>query len=284
MKRSSGVLIVLRVVLLLSGLMSLTGSGVLACPLCSLSSSARWSAFPTALQSYSAKQGSYASYGESSFTTFINNMYDATNRRLRISYGSSTVSNYWNSAIAWQGLLDYASFHDAHGIPGQGWGSATVVSTVQDLVTTQESLSGENDAQLRDGYDDDMSWAIHGLVKLWFHTGQQSYLDSATVLFDTVKAQDDTTCCGSHPGGVWWDTAHTSKATAAQAGITVAALRLMETSHATEYTQSQWLAYAQSHYSFWKTNFVNTGNGQVCDHEDTSGNLVWWGFTYNNGE
>jgi hypothetical protein len=124
---------------------------------------------------------------------------------------------------------------------------------------------------------------IHALVKLWEHTQSSTPISQAEVLFDTIKAQDDTTCCGAHPGGVWWDAAHTEKATAAQIGVTVAALRLRETTHATEYSQSTWLSYATSHYSFWKSYFTNSGTGQVVDHEDTSGNLVWWGFTYNNG-
>lgn len=91
-------------------------------------------------------------------------------------------------------MLDYASFHSAHGIGGMGWGSDTVVSTVQDIIATQKTLSGQCDSSLRNGYNDDMSWMMHALAKLYSHNGQSSYISMAEVLFDTVKNSDDSTC------------------------------------------------------------------------------------------
>ncbi|KAG9023492.1 hypothetical protein FRB95_013002 [Tulasnella sp. JGI-2019a] len=263
------------------------GTVLAVTPVCSLASASRLAALKTSSSTTASTLGSptYANIAETVFTTYINYYYSTSGRYLYASYGSTgTYSNYWNTAIAIQALLDYATFHNAHGIGGLGWGAATVVATVQDIVNTQKTLSGEANANLENGYNDDMSWMIHGLTKLYNHTSSATYVTMAQTLFDQVKLSDDTTCCGSYKGGVWWDTAHTSKATAAQLGITVAALKLGETGASTEYTKAQYLSYAQSHYSFWtSTPFTNRANGQIVDHEDTAGALTWWGFDYNNG-
>ncbi|KAG8887699.1 hypothetical protein FRB98_009144 [Tulasnella sp. 332] len=268
-------------------LASSISSVIAVTPVCSLASASRLAALKTSTTTHASTLGSpsYANIAEALFTTYINNYYSTSGRYLYASYSSTgTKSNYWNTAIAIQALLDYATFHNAYGIGGLGWGAATVVSTVEDIVTTQKTLSGENNANLEDGYNDDMSWMIHGLTKLYNHTSLATYITSAQTLFDQVKISDDTTCCGSTPGGVWWDMAHTSKATAAQMGITVAALKLAETGASTEYTKAQYLSYAQSHYSFWTSSpFTNRATGQIVDHEDTTGALTWWGFDYNNG-
>ena len=251
-------------------------------PVCSLASSSRPSQFSSGSQSYVASLGSYALYAETAFTAFIDNMYNYDGQFLLAQQGSSSAAYYWNTALAIQGLLQYATFHANHGIGGLGWGADTVVSTVQAIVATQQTETGENDSSLRDSYNDDMSWMIHGLTLLYQQTGQSSYTTLASTLLSTVQQSDDTSCCGSHPGGVWWDTAHTSKVTASQIGVTVAALRMIETGQYAS-TQAALLSYAESHYSFWKANFVNTATGQVADHEDTTGAITWWGFTYNNG-
>ena len=252
-------------------------------PICSLAPASRPAAFPSGTQSYVASLGSYALYAETAFTTFINNMYNYDGQFLLAQQGSSSVSNYWNTAVAIQGLLQYATFHANHGIGGLGWGANTVISTAQAIVATQQTESGENDSNLRDGYNDDMSWMIHALTLLYQSSNDATYVTMANTLLTTVQQSDDTSCCGSHPGGVWWDTAHTSKATAAQMGVTVAALRLRETGTYNTANAATLLQYAESHYSFWKSYFVNTATGQVVDHEDTEGDLTWWGFTYNNG-
>ena len=38
------------------------------------------------------------------------------------------------------------------------------------------------------------SWMMHALTSLYDHTGNSSYLDMASLLFDTVQQSDDTTC------------------------------------------------------------------------------------------
>ena len=243
-------------------------------PICSVASASRPSKFPSGTQSYVASYGSYALYAETSFTTFINTMYNFNGQFLLAQAGSSTPAYYWNVALGVQGLLQYAAFHSAHGIGGLGWGSSTVISTAQSIIATQTE-SSQNDAQLRDAYNDDMSWMIHGLTLLYQSTSSTTYTNMAQTLLTTIQSSDDTTCCGSHPGGVWWDTAHTSKVTASQIGVAVAALRMIETGQFAS-SKTTLLAYAVSHYSFWKQYFTNSA-GNVADHEDTSGTITYWG-------
>ena len=123
-------------------------------PVCSVASASRPSLFPSGTSSYTASLGSYALYAETSFTTFINNMYDYSGQYLFAQQGSTNIAGYWNTAVAVQGLLQYASFHASHGIGGLGWGASTVISTAQSIVATQQTESGENDSELRDGYND----------------------------------------------------------------------------------------------------------------------------------
>ena len=123
---------------------------------------------------------------------------------------------------------------------------------------------------------------MHALTALYDRTHNSTYLDMATLLFDTVMQSDDTTCCGSWKDGVWWDLAHSSKATAAQAGVTMAALRLRE-SNASKYSQEFYLEYAAHHYWFWRLYMVDNSTGQVCDNINLKGRKSWWSFSYNNG-
>src|SRR5690349_20030863 len=88
----------------------------------------------------------------------------------------------------------------------------------------------------------------------------------------------DTTCCGSTPGGDWWDTAHTQKATAANAGPVIAAALLYQLTGCT-----RCLSFAQEVYNFWWRVLVSNSTHQVADHMDTKGQLTWWRFTYNEG-
>ena len=85
----------------------------------------------------------------------------------------------------------------------------------------------------------------------------------------------DTTCCGPQKGGVWWDKAHTQKATASNAGAALAGARLYERT-----ANPSYLGFSQQVYSYWFSNMVSQG---VCDHITTDGTKVWWRFSYNEG-
>ena len=220
----------------------------------------------------------YDSYANTAYGTFISKLYDSNQQRLLFSAGSDKPSNYWNTAVALQSILHYAIFVQARAPKV----AAQIVGIVEGLVETQTKLN-QSDPQLRNNYNDDMAWMIHALTALYDYTGIPKYIDMATLLFDTIKQSDDTTCCGDMLGGVWWDLFHTSKATAAQAGVTIAALRLRETGAVTKYSDSYLLQYAAEHYAFWRQHMVNLTNGQVCDNIHPDGVRTWWAFTYNNG-
>ena len=102
---------------------------------------------------------------------------------------SHRPSNYCNTASALHTLLQYHVFNVARG------GKDSAVMLVEALVQRQQRLN-ESDSELRNQYNDDMSWIMHALTALYEQTGNSSYLDMATLLFDTVKQSDDTTCCG----------------------------------------------------------------------------------------
>ena len=222
----------------------------------------------------------YGAYAEAAFATYLSNMYDAEHGWLRLQYGLRRPSNYWNSAVAFHTLLQYDDFHRSV-TPYTPSAPDALVRMVEQLVQTERRLN-ESDSQLRNQYNDDMAWMVAGLTSLYDHTGNSSHRDAAVLLFDTIRQSDDDTCCGDMPGGVWWDLAHSSKATAAQAGVTVAALRLLETA-APQQNRSYWLEYAASHFAFWRVHMVDNSTGQVCDSIGKNGRKSWWSFTYNNG-
>lgn len=116
------------------------------------------------------------------------------------------------------------------------------------------------------------------LIRAYDLTTNAIYLNQAQTLFADIEGGWDNTCCGPALGGVWWDKAHTQKATAANAGAALAGARLYQrTSNVT------FLNFAQQVYSYWFTNMVNPTTFQVCDHFQTDGTKVWWRFTYNEG-
>ena len=264
-------------ILLLVAAVGWSSSLAATVPLCSLPSSERLAALSTLTTSSLAPSTPYAHYAHTAFDDYVREMYDHSpgHRWLRLQVGSHKPSNYWNTAIALHTLLHYNTF-DRHtgGKDGAVW-------LVEHLVERQRSLN-ESDSQLRNLYNDDMSWMMHALTALYDHTGNTTYLDDAALLFDTVRQSDDTTCCGSWKDGVWWDLAHSSKATAAQAGVTMAALRLRE-SNVSQYSQDYLLDYASHHYWFWRQYMVDNTTGQVCDNINLKGRKTWWSFTYNNG-
>ncbi len=50
--------------------------------------------------------------------------------------------------------------------------------------------------------------------------------DNVSVLLTLGSVKRDTTCCGAHKGGMWWDVAQTSKATASNFGSALALGRM----------------------------------------------------------
>jgi predicted alpha-1,6-mannanase (GH76 family) len=128
------------------------------------------------------------------------------------------------------------------------------------------------------GHYDDECWMALALMRAHDLTGEDRYLETATDLFADIMEGWDTTCCGEVKGGLWWDKAHTQKATASNAGAVIAGARLFERTGVEAY-----LEFAKQAYDFWHANMVDPARHHVLDHIDASGDKVDWKFTYNEG-
>jgi predicted alpha-1,6-mannanase (GH76 family) len=138
------------------------------------------------------------------------------------------------------------------------------------------------DAQDRRGWTrdwfDDEAWMAVALLRAHDATHDGAYLDRAAALVDDIfRSAPDGSCCGTDAGGLWWDRQHTQKATASNAVPVIAAARLFERTG-----DARWLDHARDSYRFWLDHMVD-GNGQVVDHVLTSGERVWWRFSYDGG-
>jgi predicted alpha-1,6-mannanase (GH76 family) len=127
-----------------------------------------------------------------------------------------------------------------------------------------------------DFYDDE-NWMALALMRAFDLTGNTAYLARAESLFTDIMAAWDTTCCGSVPGGVWWDRAHTQKATASNEGAVVTGARLYEHTKKTAY-----LDFAKQVHTYWTANMIDASH-QVADHIAPNGTITRWKFTYNEG-
>ncbi|EPX56895.1 Serine O-acetyltransferase [Cystobacter fuscus DSM 2262] len=127
-------------------------------------------------------------------------------------------------------------------------------------------------------YYDDEAWMSLALIRAYDLTGDAKYLNKAKELYADIRNAWDTTCCGTTRGGIWWNRAHTQKATASNAGPVIAGVRLYRRTGDASY-----LSFAQQVYDYWFNNMVNTSTWQVADHFEPNGTKVWWKFTYNEG-
>jgi hypothetical protein len=128
------------------------------------------------------------------------------------------------------------------------------------------------------GYYDDECWMATALTRAYDLTRNIKYLNQATALYADIMTGWDATCCGSNPGGLWWDKAHTQKSTSANAGAALLGARLYQRTGDPAY-----LSFAQQVYAYWYTNMVNPSTFQVCDHLNPDGSKTWWRYTYNEG-
>jgi len=175
---------------------------------------------------------------------------------------NGALTSYWTYANGWDALLD--------GVERTGG--------EQYLGLIETFYLGQDERGWWAGYYDDECWMALALMRAYDLTGNPKYLTQAQTLYGDIMAGWDTTCCGLRKGGVWWDKAHTQKATAANAGAALAGARLYERT-----ADPSYLGFAQQVYSFWYSNMVNPALFQVCDHINTDGTKVWWKFTYNEG-
>src|SRR3954468_18833548 len=184
---------------------------------------------------------------------YLWNRYPNTNNQL---------TGYWTYAHGWEALMD--------GVERTG--------RQQYYGFIESFYLGQDERGWFAGYYDDECWMTMALLRACDLTGNVKYLNRAKTLYADIQTAWDTSCCGSVKGGMWWDKAHTQKATASNAGAALAGARLYRRTADVSY-----LDFAQQVYSWWYSNMVNSATFQVGDHIDPDGTKVWWKFTYNEG-
>ena len=205
----------------------------------------------------------YHARADQALQSFLLKFWNGGQQYLRDKYpNDGSLTGYWTYANGWDALLD--------GV--ERTSGAQYAGLIESFYLGQNSRGWTND------YYDDECWMTLALVRAYDLTTNVVYLNQAQALYADVQGGWDTTCCGSPVGGVWWNKAHTQKATAANAGAALAGTRLYQRT-----TNAAYLTFAQQVYWFWWSNMVNQSTFQVCDHIDPDGTKVWWKFTYNEG-
>src|SRR5450432_1328792 len=128
-----------------------------------------------------------------------------------------------------------------------------------------------------DHYDDE-AWLSLALMRAYDLTSDARYLTTAETIYKDIMTQWDTTCCGTHLGGIWWDKMKTSKATASNAGPALAGVRLAKRTG-----NGAYLDFAKKVYAFWWSDMVDQPTFAIYDHLSTDGSRAAGALTYNHG-
>jgi predicted alpha-1,6-mannanase (GH76 family) len=193
------------------------------------------------------------------------------------------VEHFWSGDA--RGFV--ASFDGA--APAEYWVSAQALDAVLDGVERtggrrwadipRAFIAAQDARGWRRRWFDDEGWMALALIRASDITGDRGALARADALMDDIQANaPDDSCCGTVPGGLWWDRDHTQKATAANAGAVITAAELYLRRH-----DPSRLAFARKVFDYWFAQMVDPRTGQVADHVDAAGNKVWWRYTYNEG-
>jgi len=184
---------------------------------------------------------------------YLWNNYPNTNNQL---------TGYWTYAHGWEALMD--------GVERTG--------RQQYYGLIESFYLGQDERGWFSGYYDDECWMTMALLRAYDLTGNINYLNQAETLHADIQTGWDASCCGTVKGGMWWDKAHTQKATASNAGAALTGARLYRRTGDLSY-----LNFAQQVYAYWYSNMVNPVTFEVGDHIQPDGSKVWWKFTYNEG-
>ena len=205
----------------------------------------------------------YHARADQALQSFLLKFWNGGQQYLRNNFPSDgSLTGYWTYANGWDAMLDGVERTDGAQYAG----------------LIQSFYDGQNERGWLNNYYDDECWMTLALIRAYDLTTNVVYLNQAQALYADVQTGWDTTCCGAVKGGMWWDKAHTQKATAANAGAALAGARLYQRT-----TNAAYLNFAAQVYAFWWNNMVNQKTFQVCDHINPDGTKVWWRFTYNEG-
>jgi predicted alpha-1,6-mannanase (GH76 family) len=178
------------------------------------------------------------------------------------SPSSGSPTGYWTFAQALDAMLD--AVERSNGASLSGWPAGM--------------YDAQNAIGFSRNYYDDENWMTLALLRASALAPDPRFLTEAKALYADIMAAWDTTCCGPHPGGIWWDRPHTQKATAANAGPVITGVRLAAITG-----DSSYLSFAEQVYTYWRANMVNPMTFAVTDHINTDGTLAHYKFTYNEG-
>ena len=178
------------------------------------------------------------------------------------SPGGSRAAEYWLSAQALASVID-----GVERTGGRRWADVP-----RAFISAQDARGWRRD------YVDDENWMALALLRWSELAGDATARARAEALLDDIAQAWDETCCGEHPGGIWWDRAHTQKATASNAGPVITVVRLYERTG-----DRSRLELARKVFAYWAAEMVDPATGQVADHIEPSGRKVWWRFTYDQG-
>jgi predicted alpha-1,6-mannanase (GH76 family) len=173
---------------------------------------------------------------------------------------NNQLTGYWTFAQAFDALLDGVERTNGRHFSG----------LVRSFSLGQDARSWSSD------FYDDENWMALSLMRAFDWTNDRTYLDRAVTLFQDITSAWDST--SARPGGIWWDRAHTQKATASNAGPVITGARLTAKTGDTTH-----LAFARRVYDHWRSTMVDAMTYQVADHVNPDGTIVRWRFTYNEG-
>jgi len=211
----------------------------------------------------------YDQWADAGIQSYFQHFWDPNETYINAAFPSDgRLTGYWDFAQGFDAVID--SVNRTGGQQYYTW-----LNTFFDAQNRRGGFIGS--------YYDDENWMALALLRAHYlaldrkDPAASKYLEASTTLFLDISKAWDTTCCGSVKGGLWWNKAHTQKATAANAGPVILAARMYALTG-----NKQYLGWAEQWFWFWAVNMVSS-TYQVADHYEPDGTKIWWKFTYNNG-
>ncbi|WP_421893305.1 glycoside hydrolase family 76 protein [Marinoscillum sp.] len=216
---------------------------------------------------------SHASFSQfESYSTLANQAQDKLHNSFRSSSGtyyienngtSNTYFHYWWNAHALDVLVDaYERTNDSK-----------YVTRINTLVN---NWSSNNGGSIYNNYYDDMEWLSLSLFRAWKATGNSSFLNMSTDLWDDIKTGENS----NQGGGIAWrKTQLDYKNVPANAPAIIYACRRHQ-----EWGHSWELDLATDLYGWLKAT-LRESSGRINDGINRQGNsqIDYWQFTYNHG-
>ncbi|MEO6599204.1 MAG: glycoside hydrolase family 76 protein [Polyangiaceae bacterium] len=207
--------------------------------------------------------GAAHAHADSALGATLANFWSGADQYLRaVAPSDGKLTGYWTYAQVFDALLDGVERSE-----GQRFGGL--------IRSFYEGRAARG--WLVDYYDDE-AWMSLALMRAYDLTGEQRYLDTAESTYQDIMTQWDTSCCGTHLGGIWWDKKKTQKATASNAGPVLAGVRLAKRTGKTSY-----LDFAKKTYAFWWSDMVEQQTYAIYDHLSPDGTRAPGALSYNHG-